>query len=246
MVTHEKRFAGRAGKLYRLYSQACPHEKSMQQRVAGILAGDAQGKSSYRILEIGVGSGNTAEALLETIGDCQVTGLDNEEVMLAQAQERFGDAYQERLVLQNSDALGFLTAYDAGRLGSYDAVVSAWTFHNWEGGYRRACLRAIIGKGVLRKGGLLALVEKIALKDPREHAEKIDARLGRMLALGQEYGEPEWALEWIRHYAEDERPGVRWEEQALRRDLLDAGFEDPVLYGREELESLYVARRGEG
>lgn len=77
-----------------------------------------------RILDLGVGTGNLAGALLEAVPGAHLTGVDLVPSFLALAGRRLAK-YEGRVTLREADVVDFELAPDA-----YDVIVTSFVFHH--------------------------------------------------------------------------------------------------------------------
>lgn len=94
-----------------------------------------------RILELGVGTGETARRLLAIYPDAELVGIDESAAMLEQAAG-LGELHVSRLE-------------DALPAGPFDLVVSALAVHHLDPGGKRDLFRRV--RDVLRRGGTFVL-----------------------------------------------------------------------------------------
>ena len=104
-----------------------PAYRDLQHHVAEAAAGIDAGS----ILELGVGTGETASAVLAVHPGARLTGIDENEPMLARARECFPAA--DLRVQRLEDPLPE---------GNYDLVVSALTVHHLDTAGKRICFAA--------------------------------------------------------------------------------------------------------
>jgi len=155
-----------------LMRREMPGYDELQRRVA-----EATGTGAADILELGTGTGQTAERLLDRHPGARLTGLDGSADMLAAARARLPAG---RVDLRE------------GRLeeplppGPYDVVVSALAVHHL-GAARKADLfrRAA---AVLRPGGRLVLGDVVVPADPADAVTPIDPGLDRPSTVADQLG----------------------------------------------------------
>ncbi len=220
-------------------------------------------KGEYQVLEIGCGNGRTTSTLLSKntylrlffsrmgsgrmgfIPNITVTAIDNEPTMIEQAQKNLEQLAKEGMITEGhqgtrykivqADALEFL---EKSRSESYDAVVSAFTFHNFEGGYRSQVLSELYR--VLKQPGIVVNGDKFACDDPAEHQERYAAELA-CFDYFDRIGRPDLKEEWLRHMEADENPNVIMKEGAHIRELYNIGFGQVFKSERQHLEMIVAA-----
>lgn len=111
---------------------------------AGLKAGD-------RVLDLGCGSGTLALMALAQTPGLQLTGVDGDPAMLAQARRKAAAAGR---ALPLDQALAQTLPYADGQ---FDAVLSSLFFHHLDRGTKHAALREV--HRVLRPGGVLHVAD---------------------------------------------------------------------------------------
>ncbi len=163
------------------------------------------------------------------------------------------DKFPKNYKLIQSDALDFLNSnpsdFFGNKAGRFDAVVSCYTFHNFNEDYRRQVLKECYD--VLTPGGLLVIGDSYALDDPYEHARASVWTIDQFVKIYKDHPEDAWS--WILHKAEDEKLGIKWRTSQATYDIRKAGFEDPeIVYrakdpqtGKNLIEAVIVARKSD-
>ena len=112
------------------------------------------GLAARRILELGVGTGETALRLLAVHPDARLVGIDESEAMLAAARAAIdGDLRASRL-------------QDELPEGPFDLVVSALAVHHLDAGGKRDLFRRVAA--VVEPGGRFVLGDVVAPPDPAD------------------------------------------------------------------------------
>ncbi len=130
----ESRFTNSLGTHYRLFQHHHPHYAEIQATVAGIL--DQYSTGNARLLDIGVGHGDTSLAVLKKFPGARIIPVDDDPSMLAMAKAQL----PKHVSLVRADALAFVRSL---REYTLDGVYSAFTIHNFPREERRALLRDI-------------------------------------------------------------------------------------------------------
>jgi tRNA (cmo5U34)-methyltransferase len=134
-----------------------PAYPEFEERVAEATVG-----SDVRtILELGVGTGETARRVLELHPGARLTGVDASEAMLGWARERLPDA--ELRVGRLEDPLP---------PGPYDLVFSALAVHHLDGDGKRDLFRRV--HEVVSPGGRFVLGDVVVPDDPNDVQIEID------------------------------------------------------------------------
>ncbi|HVN62553.1 MAG TPA: class I SAM-dependent methyltransferase [Gaiellaceae bacterium] len=161
-----------------------PDYETLQERTAAAVG------TAGEILELGVGTGETARRVLERHPGARLVGIDESPPMLEQA----------RLSLPASADLRVGRLQDALPAGPFDAVVSALAVHHLTAAEKRDLFARVLA--VLRPGGVFVLADVVVPDDsadvvtPIEEGYDLPDRLDDQLGWLREAGfEPEvvWA-----------------------------------------------------
>jgi tRNA (cmo5U34)-methyltransferase len=173
-----------------------PAYRDLQRHLAEATAGiDASA-----ILELGVGTGETAAAVMAVHPAARLVGIDESEPMLARARDRFPAA--DLRVQRLEDPLPG---------GSYDLVVSALTVHHLGPAGKADLFRRVRAR--LRPGGRFVLADVVIPGDPRDLVTPIDPPYDQPSTVADQLG-------WLREAGL--RPAVRWQEKDLAVIAADA------------------------
>jgi tRNA (cmo5U34)-methyltransferase len=164
------------------------------------LAEAAAGTEAAAILELGVGTGETAAAVLAVHPAARLVGIDESAPMLARARDRFPAADLRVQRLQ-----------DPLPEGSYDLVVSALTVHHLDAAGKADLFRRVRGR--LRPGGRFVLADVVIPGDPHDVVTPIDPPYDQPSTVADQLG-------WLREAGL--RPVVRWQEKDLAVLTADA------------------------
>ena len=161
-----------------------PDYETLQERTAAAVG------TAGEILELGVGTGETARRVLERHPGARLVGIDESPPMLEQA----------RLSLPASADLRVGRLQEALPAGPFDAVVSALAVHHLTAAEKRDLFARVLA--VLRPGGAFLLADVVVPDDsadvvtPIEEGYDLPDRLDDQLGWLREAGfEPEvvWA-----------------------------------------------------
>jgi len=159
-----------------------------------------RGIGASAILELGVGTGETAAAVLAVHPTARLVGIDENEPMLAQARGRFPAA--DLRVQRLEDPLPE---------GDYDLVVSALAVHHLDAAGKAGLFRRVRGR--LRPGGRFVLADVVIPGDPRDAITPIGPPYDKPSTVADQLG-------WLREAGL--RPAVRWQEKDLAVLVADA------------------------
>ena len=173
-----------------------PAYTDLQHHLAEATAGIEAGA----ILELGVGTGETAAAVLAVHPAARLTGIDESGPMLARARDRFPAADLRVQRLQ-----------DPLPEGSYDLVVSALAVHHLDAAGKADLFRRVRGR--LRPGGRFVLADVVIPGDPHDVVTPIDPPYDQPSTVADQLG-------WLREAGL--RPTVRWQEKDLAVVAADA------------------------
>jgi L-threonylcarbamoyladenylate synthase len=129
-----------------------PAYQDLQRRVVAV-----SGRGAQRILELGTGTGVTAELLLARHPGAELVGIDASPEMLAAARARLAGARVELRVGRIQEELP---------PGPFDLVASALAIHHLDGGEKADLFRRLAG--VLAPRGRFVLGDLIVPRDPAE------------------------------------------------------------------------------
>ncbi len=152
------------------------------------------------ILELGVGTGETAAAVLAVHPAARLVGIDESEPMLARARDRFpgADLRVQRLEEPLPE-------------GSYDLVVSALTVHHLDAAGKADLFRRVCGR--LRPGGRFVLADVVIPDNPHDVVTPIDPPYDQPSTVADQLG-------WLREAGL--RPTVVWQDKDLAVVAADA------------------------
>lgn len=137
----------------------------------------AAGMAAARILDLGVGTGETAGRVLELYPDAMLTGIDSSPDMLARAAERLSGA-DLRLRRLEDDLPD----------GPFDLVVSALAVHHLDSAGKRDLFARVAS--VLSSEGRFVLADVVVPEDPAAATIPIDGVYDRPDRLADQ-------LEWL-------------------------------------------------
>ena len=142
-----------AGEYNQLIREDIPVFDELQDEVALVAAAD----SVRRILDLGIGTGETARRLLEQHPSAELVGIDEAEGMLAEARGLLPAGRVDLRVGRLQDPLPE---------GPYDLVTSALCVHHLDGGEKVSLFRRV--HDVLTRGGRFVLADVIVPLRPPE------------------------------------------------------------------------------
>ncbi|HYF29147.1 MAG TPA: class I SAM-dependent methyltransferase [Candidatus Paceibacterota bacterium] len=229
------RFAGKLSEDYDLVRVMIPHYDEHQDTIHTAIEAFALTHTPIEILptiDIGCGTGFTAERILDADPRTTLIAIDNEPAMMDQARvrlERFGN----RVTFYEMDALEAI-----GRLPARSAeiVASGCVLHNLPHDYRWRLMRKI-GR-VLVPGGLFVNADKFGLDDPMEHMLQLAEQLKNISVL-DDMGRSDLREAWHAHYLEDEE--INFTESEQKALLRESGFWGITTIYRKRLEATIAA-----
>lgn len=170
-----------------------PRYDELQERTAEATVGvDAR-----RILELGIGTGETARRLLAHHPNAHIVGIDASREMLEEARTRLPTAELQVQRLQEP-----LPA------GPFDLVVSALAVHHLAAGEKRSLFRRV--RQVLASDGLFVLADVVVPEEPGDAVTPIDEGFDLPERL-------ECLLEWLEDAGFEPAVYWRWKDVAVVR-----------------------------
>jgi tRNA (cmo5U34)-methyltransferase len=139
--------------------QELPTRAEQQDVLLALLAASDIGDGA--VLDLGIGSGLVAEAVLRALPDARLTGIDFSNAMLDLARERLRP-FGSRVLLRSHD-LSDLDAIDLPSL-RYKAAFSIQTLHHLSDTEKAAALAWTAA--VIDPGGLVVVIDRVKVDEP--------------------------------------------------------------------------------
>lgn len=215
MKLDNSRFEGLTDEDYELWV-GCDPDYEYLQRAVGLLAECVSDPWYANIMDLGCGSGVTAERLLRATDHTDLIAVDIHENFLEAAQIRLEKVGKGEFSLYNMDILEALA--DKRFQGQW-MITSVLTVHNLDKEYRAKLFPALYG--CLAKGGVLVLGDKVAVDDEVQHMHHYERWLDTLLPL-KEMGREDLYQYSLNHEAED--LANKMTESELTEGLYAAGF----------------------
>ncbi len=166
-----------------------PGYRDLQHQVAEA----TRGTDARSVLDLGIGTGETAAAVLALHPAARLIGIDQSEPMLARARDRFPGA--DLRVQRLEDPLPE---------GRYDLVVSALAVHHLDAAGKADLFRRVHAR--LRPGGRFVLADVVIPGDPRDAVTPVHPQHDKPDSLADQ-------LRWLREAGL--HPAVRWQQHDL-------------------------------
>jgi ubiquinone/menaquinone biosynthesis C-methylase UbiE len=218
-----------------LFKASVAHYDTIQEVIAEALRirlGARRSGCTALILEAGVGTGATTEALLRANVDIHIIGVDCSEVAIKAAQERLGQL-RRPVEFIHHDILSVISRLPAD---SVDGFVSGFTLHNLSPDDRRVLISEV-GR-VVKGGGVYVNGDKVARDNPARHAVDLKKQLSAF-GIFRALGRGDLEVGWTRHYLDDDEKRFTEREQV---DLLSgAGFNLVKSVCRRRMEAVVSA-----
>lgn len=208
-------------------AKALPFYLPGQRLVAELLALPKARRT--RVVDLGVGTGVTAEHILKAYPNAHVIGVDLFEEMMAGARRRLS-RFGNRVELVRSDNTRYLNSLES----KVDGIVSAMCIHHLGPAQKRRLFRAALG--ALRRGGRFVMFDWTAFDDA---VVKTWARAAVLDNVKRRVGSPHFRRRWIHHWTRVNRPSPADDMVAWLRK---AGFRAETAYRDGEIAVL-VARK---
>ena len=238
-ITPELLFEGAFAKDYEYLKLICPAALDMSRRVAEFVANwrPPEGTGSLEVLELGSGTGITAQLLLHSRKDLRITSIDNSATMLEQARSNLANSLTGgRLRLLEVDALGHLAILPAASL---DIVASGYTLHNFFSAYRTRVIEEI--HRVLKPCGIFVNGDRYALDDHEAHLRLIQEEVRGYCRVFRDIDRLDLLEQWIVHLFSDESPDHVMRLAPSLESLQTAGFAAVNVHHRDGVNALVTA-----
>lgn len=173
-------------------------------RVQDELVGATRGIDARRILELGVGTGETSRRILAAHPRAALVGVDSSLQMLAAAREALAGWPVELHHRRLEDPLP---------QGPFELVVSAFAVHHLDGAGKAGLFERVAG--ALAPGGRLSLADVVVPADPGDAVIPLDAGYDLPSSLPEQ-------ISWL------ERAGLSARVAWSRRDLAVLVAERPA------------------
>jgi tRNA (cmo5U34)-methyltransferase len=157
-----------------LMSAEIPAFAELQQQTAAA----TEGTEVRAMLELGIGTGETARRVRAVHPRARLTAIDSSPEMLDRARSDFPDS--DLRVARLEDALPE---------GPFDLVYSALVVHHLDGAGKRDLFRRVAA--ALRTGGVVVFADVVVPEDPEDQQTPIDGEYDRPDRLDDQ-------LEWLR------------------------------------------------
>ena len=167
-----------------------PRFEELQERAAAATAGEAP-----RVLELGIGTGETARRVLALHPEAALTAIDASPEMLGRAKESFPDADLRLARLE-----------DPLPDGPFDLVYSTLAVHHLDADGKRGLFARVAS--VVRPGGRFVLADIVVPPNPADQQIEIDGVMDVPDTLEDQ-------LEWLRDAGFDAAPTWTWKDLAV-------------------------------
>ena len=182
-----------------LMSAEIPDFVELQEQTAAA----TEGAGVDAMLELGIGTGETARRVRAAHPTARLTAIDSSSEMLERARSEFPDA--DLRVARLEDALPE---------GPFELVYSALAVHHLDGAGKRELFGRVAA--ALRPGGLFVLADVVVPEDPADQQTPIDGEYDRPDRLDDQ-------LEWLRGAGFDAVPAWVHKDLAVVRAWTTSG-----------------------
>ncbi len=191
------------------------------------------------VFELGCGTGYTSKIILDADPRIKLRAIDNEEVMLEQAEKNL-DKYvkAERVELIKGDLLKDLLNH---RTKKYSAVVSAETIHNLDQSKRKWLYNDIFNSPDYK--GIFINCDKYAVDNKKKHSACLTRQIDKFLRMPSHAWSDDLKLYWISHYLRDNKNDLIMKEKEAIADLEEEWFLYVQIKYRKQMEAILTAHR---
>ncbi len=178
------------------------------------------------VLDVGAGTGNVSDLVLNALPEAHVTALDISPEMLEQARTRLAP-YGTRASVVQGDIAGYTPEH------GFDAVFSNLMLHNLLPNTRRETLGAM--RHWLNPGGVFIWGDMIVHPDPAVQRHFTRQRAEHALAAGC----PQDFLDW--NFEKESTLDHPWTTAQTLEELTAAGFERPEVVWAHDAFAIFFA-----
>jgi tRNA (cmo5U34)-methyltransferase len=181
-----------------------------------------------RILDLGCGTGNLTQRILEHFADAQIDALDLSEEILEESRKRFGNKSTINYLQEDFKSM-ILTE------GKYDLVMSSIAIHHVEDPFKLRLYKEVYQS--LKKGGLFIFADQTRGIADEIYFKNIECWKAEALKLGST--EENWNM-WMAHQdAHDFHSPVGWHLENLKK----AGFDEVDLLSKYLMWGVFWAKK---
>lgn len=181
-----------------------------------------------RILDLGCGTGNLTQKILEYFPDAQIDALDLSEDILEESRKRFGNKSNMNYLQADFKSMNL-------PLGNYDLVMSSIAIHHVEDPFKLKLYKEVYQS--LKKGGLFIFADQTRGITDEIYFKNIECWKAEALKLGST--EENWNM-WMEHQdAHDFHSPVGWHLENLKK----AGFNDVDLLSKYLMWGVFWAKK---
>lgn len=237
---YDAMFSGIIGQEYQMLKLICPFATRLSQLVGEEIAKVCREQNqSIEVVELGGGTGITSLSILNADQRLKLLSVDSEPTMQNQAKRSLQQWVNDgRLAFSGDDALTALTKL---RSGSVDIVASAYTFHNFEAGYRRQVIAE--SYRVLKTGGHFINGDRYALDDLDTHTRNTQQEVGGYFKALTEINRLDLLEHWVIHLFSDESENHIMRESVAIQQMTEAGFQLIEIKLRKQVNALLTAKK---
>ena len=234
--TNKQRFADEFGENYDIFHEAVPWHDEFQVEIVKALEVSFASNKDPVLVEAGFGTGITTKMVLSAFPNAKITAIDNVANMadktrryvgidaLKNTQLIIGDLYEELTKLPSESTDGFYSGY---------------VIHNIPAVVREKIFPEIFR--ILKPGGVFVNGDRIALDDIEKQKDALARAIEACGVFVTKHNDPDYYLEWVRHYLRDEEPDLIFRQSDQLRLLDSAGFKNTHYIFQKGLESVCCA-----
>lgn len=230
-MTDKQRFADQFGAQYDIFHEAVPWHDEFQASVVKVLKEHFGDRQDISLLEAGFGTGITTKMVLDEFSQANIIAIDIVANMVEKTKEYIGEDKLTNTSLIVGDLYEEIQKIPSD---SIDGFYSGYVLHNIPREIRAKILKEIYR--VLKEGGVYVNGDRTAMDDPEKQKLALAQAIVNCSIFLTKHNDPDYYLDWVRHYLRDEEPDLIFRAGEQVRLLEEIGFKEVRYVFQKELE----------